>query len=215
MKTYILLFIFLCMSILSKGFSQNKTTAQDTETYTSIQEALRNPEKVKRLDLSNQKIDFPKGFWSKFKNLEYLSLKNEGLMFLPEGISELKSLKVLDVSGNDFKVLPSGFTKLTKLEELFLNDEKNIDLSRNIDLISKMKNLKVLHIENDGLKKLPPNFWKLNYLEAVYLNDNELKEFDFPKQKINNLKNIYLNNNLFMPSDIDRLNTQYGTLLRF
>jgi Leucine-rich repeat (LRR) protein len=200
-------FILLLIGIMAKS--------QERYEFNSIREANKNPDKVTRLNLSNETGNLESIDWKKFRNLEYLSLKDLHLKKIPEGIISLPKLKILDVSGNDFKVLPSDFTKLTKLEELFLNDEKNIDISGNIDLLSKMKNLKVLHIENDRLKKLPPNFWKLNYLESVYLNDNQLKEFDFPKEKINNLKNIYLNNNLFMPSDIDRLNTQYGTLLRF
>lgn len=200
-------FILLFLGIL--------TRSQERFEFKSMSEANKNPEKVLRLNLDHEKGSLESIDWKKFRNLEYLSLKDLHLKKIPEGITALPQLKVLDLSGNDFKVLPSGFTKLTKLEELFLNDEKNIDLSQNIDLLSKMKNLRVLHIENDRLRKLPANFWKLNYLESVYLNDNQLEEFDFPKEKMNNLKNIDLRNNLFMPSDIDRLNSQYGTLLRF
>jgi len=200
-------FFILFLGITAR--SQNKSE------FTSINEANKNPEKVLRLNLDHEKGSLAGIDWKKFRNLEYLSLKDLHLKKIPEGITALPQLKVLDISGNDFKVLPSGFTKLTKLEELFLNDEKNIDLSQNIDLLSKMKNLKVLHIENDKLKELPANFWKLNYLESIYLNDNQLKKFDFPKERMNNLKNIHLNNNFFMPSDIDRLSSQYGTLLRF
>jgi len=90
MKTSTLLLMFLCLSFFNVSFSQNTDFSQETKTYTSIEEALRNPETVRKLDLSNQKIDFPEGFWSKFKNLEYLSLKNDGLTFLPEGISQLQ-----------------------------------------------------------------------------------------------------------------------------
>lgn len=190
-------------------------SSQEKYEFKSIKEANVNPEKVLRLNLIDEKENIENIDWKKFKNLEYLSLKNLHLKGIPNGIGLLPKLKILDVSGNDFKFIPSNFTQLTMLEELFLNDEKNIDFSQNIDVISKIKSLKILHIENDGLKKLPPNFWKLNYLESVYLNNNQLKEFNIPKNKINNLKNIYLDNNLFVPSDMNRLNSQYGTLLRF
>ncbi|NMR35597.1 leucine-rich repeat domain-containing protein [Chryseobacterium aquaticum] len=190
-------------------------SSQEKYEFKSIKEANVNPEKVLRLNLIDETENIENIDWKKFKNLEYLSLKNLHLKGIPNGIGLLPKLKILDVSGNDFKFIPSNFTQLTMLEELFLNDEKNIDFSQNIDVISKIKSLKILHIENDGLKKLPPNFWKLNYLESVYLNNNQLKEFNIPKNKINNLKNIYLDNNLFVPSDMNRLNSQYGTLLRF
>ncbi|HAO05933.1 MAG TPA: hypothetical protein DCQ50_02870 [Chryseobacterium sp.] len=202
-----LTFVFLLIGIM--------INSQEKYEFKHIKEANENPEKVLRLNLNLATENIEDVDWKKFKNLEYLSLKDLHLKKIPDEIGFLSKLKVLDVSGNDFRVLPSNFIQLKNLEELFLNDEKNIDLSKNIDLISNMKNLKVLHIENDGLKKLPANFWKLNYLESVYLNDNQLKDFNLPKSKMKNLKNIYLNDNLFVPSDIDRLNSQYGTLLRF
>ncbi|SIQ06665.1 leucine-rich repeat domain-containing protein [Chryseobacterium sp. RU33C] len=201
-----LLFIFLLTGTMAKS--------QQLNEFRTIREANENPENTLRLTIVEPEklgnID-----WLKYKNLKYLSLKNLHLKEIPKEIGSLTNLKVLDLSGNDFEVLPPSFIKLNDLEELFLNDEKNIDLSKNVDLISKMNNLKILHIENDKLKKLPNNFWKLNHLESIYLNGNQLKEFTLPKEKMNNIKNIYLNNNLFVPSDIQRLNSKYGTILRF
>lgn len=199
-------FIFIFIGIMTKS--------QEKLIFPKYREANENPEKVVKLTLVEPEelgnID-----WLKYKNLQYLSLKNLHLKNIPEEIAMLPKLKVLDVSGNDFKVLPKNFIRLKSLEELYLNDEKNLDLTKNIDLISQMKNLKILHLENDGLKKLPHNIWRLNHLNSLYLNGNYLKEFDFPKNKIRNLRNIYLNNNLFVPKDIQKLNAQYGTILRF
>jgi Leucine-rich repeat (LRR) protein len=45
--------------------------------------------------------------WSKFINLEYLSLKNDHLKEIPSGITKNKTLKSIDLSGNDFAILPS------------------------------------------------------------------------------------------------------------
>lgn len=92
--------------------------------FTSLSEALKNPEKVIRLNLSNQEMSVTNNDWSKFINLEYLSLKNDHLKEIPIGITKLVSLKTIDLSGNDFVKLPDEFSNLINLEELYLNDEK-------------------------------------------------------------------------------------------
>jgi hypothetical protein len=51
--------------------------------YSSIEEALKNPENVYRLNLSNQNVRIPDAIWSKFTNLEYLSFKNDHLVPTP------------------------------------------------------------------------------------------------------------------------------------
>ncbi|MDC1452270.1 hypothetical protein N8371_07685, partial [Vicingaceae bacterium] len=86
-------------------------TAQDSTIfeYNSIEEALLNPEKVVRLNLSDQQFVFSPNIWEQFVNLQYLSLKNEHLWEVPEELMELKRLKILDLSGNDFINLPSNF----------------------------------------------------------------------------------------------------------
>lgn len=92
--------------------------------YNNLEEALKNPEMIFKLNLSNQTLKLTDIDWSKFINLEYLNLKNDHLKEIPTGITRLKSLKIIDLSGNDFSKLPSEFSNLTKLEEIFLNDEK-------------------------------------------------------------------------------------------
>jgi Leucine-rich repeat (LRR) protein len=105
----------------------SQTTIDSTQIkreYSNLEEALQNPEKVYRLNLSNQNIELPKESWSKFINLQYLSFENDHLKEMPKEIGLLKNLKVLDLSGNDFKILPKTISELVNLEELFLNNEK-------------------------------------------------------------------------------------------
>ena len=61
--------------------------------YKSLEEALNNPHMVYKLNLSNQSsLVLSDDIWSKFPNLEYLSLKNVGLDEVPYGIGVLKLL---------------------------------------------------------------------------------------------------------------------------
>jgi Leucine-rich repeat (LRR) protein len=155
--------------------------------FTSLDEALRNPEEVYRLNLSGQTVQLSDSLWSKFTNLQYLSLKNDGLREIPEGIGSLRSLKVLDLSGNDFKELPPTFVNLTNLEELFLNEERNLKLEKSIPILSQLPSLRLLHLENNALKKLPKNVFMLNRIESLYLNKNRFSELP---QELKSLKNL-------------------------
>ena len=95
-----------------------------------MEEALKNPNEVFRLDLSNQLLNNTQlEALTKFKNLRFLSLKNDHLKEVPKSISELTNLRVLDLSGNDFKFLPTEIKKLKKLEEIYLNNEPNADIN--------------------------------------------------------------------------------------
>ncbi|MDZ7605279.1 MAG: leucine-rich repeat domain-containing protein [Cyclobacteriaceae bacterium] len=194
----LVLFSFFIQSLRAQSTADS---IQMKKEIVSLEEALNNPEKVYRLNLSNQNIQIPDTIWSKFTNLQFLSLKNDHLKQIPNGIGNLKNLQVLDLSGNDFKVLPSTFSRLSKLEELFLNDEKNFQFEKNITILSNLPSLRFLHLENDGLKRLPKSFYNLNQIQSLYLNDNKFKEV--PKELID-LKNLrYLemqNNAIVLPA---------------
>ena len=122
-----LFFVLICTFT-----SAQSDTLKIVPDFTTIEEALKNPLQVKRLNLSNQNLTFEPNFFQKFENLEYLSLKNDHLKELPKEIGNLKNLKILDISGNDFESIPTEFKNLLHLEELYLNDEVNLNLEKSI-----------------------------------------------------------------------------------
>jgi Leucine-rich repeat (LRR) protein len=195
--------------------AQNIVTKLDNYEYTDLNEALKNPDKVYRLNLSNQQFkEFPAGIL-KFKNLEYLNLRNDGLATLSPEIGNLKSLRVLDLGGNDFKRLPKDFVKLRNLEELFLDNDKNLDLKQDIDILSKLPKLRVLHLDNDGIGILPANISKLQYLDSLTLSNNMLKVIPPQVRGMKNLKFLDINHN-HLPINM-HLNYQpeYGLKIKF
>jgi len=171
-------------------------TKNKQKEYTSIEEALKNPEKVYNLNLSNQNnVVVPKEAWAKFTNLETLSFKNDHLKEIPQEIGDLPNLKVLDLSGNDFTALPQSLRKLNHLEELYLNEEKNLFLNPNNQVLNLPLNLKILHLENDDLKKLPTEIYELKKLEQLFLNDNNFNEIPKEMNSLKKLKQLDFHNN--------------------
>lgn len=192
-------------------FSQNNDKAKE---YTSLSDALKEPEKVVRLNLSNQKINLSNENWSKFINLEYLSLKNDHLKEIPSAILNLKSLKTIDLSNNDFTNLPEGFSNLTNLEEIYLNEEKNMNLPKTLTILSKLPKLKSLHLENDNLSVLPSELLQFKNLESLYLNNNKFKEI--PKlEALDHLKYLDLKDNNINPELQDMKNLNFGFKINF
>ncbi len=209
-----ILFLMLFIMLYSIGIAQTDSS-QVIKEYNSIEEALKNPEKVYRLNLSNQKVQVPKEAWSRFVNLEFLSFKNDHLEEIPQEISLLKKLKVLDLSGNDFTTLPKSFSELYNLEELFLNDEKKFNLNANIDIISFLPRLKILHLENDSLNRLPKSIFKLNHLEKLFLNSNSFSEIPDELRSLNHLQYLDMKDNKIRPEILDKEKLNFGFKINF
>lgn len=211
--------IILAFFVLS-AFNVNAQVSSDssvvTREYSSLEEALKEPEKVYRLNLSNRNFKMPSdSIWLKFKNLEYLSFKNDHLTSLPAGLGNLKKLKVLDLSGNDFKVLPQSFSRLENLTELYLNDENKMDINKSLLVIKDLPNLRILHLENDNLKSIPKDLLYFNNLETLFLNNNKLKRTPIELSGLKNLKYIDLHDNKFRLSNQDLQSQAPGFKIRF
>jgi Leucine-rich repeat (LRR) protein len=209
----LLILVFAFLFINAKGQSSIDSLQLNKE-FINLEEALKNPENVYRLNLSEQEIEIADTIWSKFTNLQYLSLKNDHLKQIPDGLGNLKTLKVLDLSGNDFKVLPPSFSNLINLEELFINDDKYFRLDKNIPILSKLPNLKTLHLENDGLKSLPKNTSNLIHIESLYLNNNEFKELPKELNGLDSLKYIDFHDNKFNLPPQEIKNKNFGIKIR-
>jgi len=207
-------FIFAFLFENAKAQSALDST-QKSKEFINLDEALKKPENVYRLNLSNQSLKIADTIWSKFSNLQYLSFKNAHLTQIPTGIGYLKNLNVLDLSGNDFELLPSTFTNLTKLQELYLNDEKNFQFERVIPILSKLPNLKSLHLENDELNSLPNNFYMLNQIESLYLNNNRFEYVPVEIGGLKNLKFLDFHDNILRTPIQDNQIQSFGFKIRF
>ena len=182
--------------------------------YRSLKEALREPARVRSLDLSDQHIRLLPKEISLLINLEELRLRNDDLTELPEEIGDLGKLRILDLSGNPIRHLPVHFKDLNMLDELYLNGDSYFDLEQDITTLSLLPNLRILHLENDGIALLPESISSLHHLEELYLNDNKLVTFPTPVLRMDHLKLLDLHHNPMNPLIPLELQ-QRGVLVRF
>ncbi len=158
----------------------------DKKVYTSLNEALKNPEKVCTLDLSGQKLaTLPSGI-SKLTNLESLYIGNNQLKELPGEIFQLKLLVRLDAPGNQVQFIPSEIENLTNLQILNLNNNQILIVPKQI---GNLKNLTDLLLGNNSRQ----------------LSANVNSKDDVPHQKLSQLpdeiKNLTSLSNLVLIND--------------
>ncbi len=210
MKTYF--YSVLVLLFTTSLWSQIKY--DKNREFNDLNDALKNPELIYRLNLSNQNLKLDGVDWSKFINLEYLSLKNDHLKEIPNGITKIKTLKSIDLSGNDFDVLPSDFANLEFLEEIKLNDEIKMDLPKTLDILAKLPILKSLYLENDQLKTIPSEVLKMKSLENLYLGNNQIEKVPVLK-KLDHLKYLDLKDNKIKTDLQDMKNLNFGIKVNF
>ena len=154
----IIVIIFLRFSANAQLLTPNQLEQQPI--YTSVSEALKNPEKVYRLDLSKQKLlNIPKNVFSLY-NLQELILAKNKLHEISQEIGNLTNLQVLNVSKNDITELPAAIGSLTNLAELIVNQ--------------------------NNIYKLPPEIGNLINLEFLDLWSNEIDVFPIEISKLKN-----------------------------
>lgn len=131
----------LSASIQTMAQVSYDSLCQPYKTYYSITEALKEPSKVEKLDLSMQK-----------------------LTAVPEEIAQFGNLVCLDLSFNRIPTVPAYFASLTKLEYLNLTGTRY--MGKLPTVLSNIPNLKVLDLRDhpewpaatyDEAKKLLPN----------------------------------------------------------
>lgn len=181
MKLFLAFILFFLA--INPVFAQENTLIYNDSThiYRTLDEALLNPEKVFRLNLSKSKIDsFPVQILL-FKNLTELNLSKNKLEEIPPGIGQLVNLKILNLSNNKLVHLPNEIGQLTELVFLGLN--------RNM------------------LEDLPPTIGQLQKLEVLELWDNELDDIPDEIAQLQNLKVVELRGILFTEEMQHRIDT--------
>lgn len=166
------IFCFLIMiGLYSYQFlkaQNNQRGLSDTnlKMYTSIEEALLNPDSVR-----------------------YLSLKHKKLKQLPPEIFQFKNLEILDISKNKLDEIPQDIGKLSKLRELSVANNNLTTFPIQIGSLVQLK--KIIAYQNN-IALLPTTIGNLVNLELLDLWSNEIETFPDEIKALKNLKYVDL-----------------------
>lgn len=181
-----LLFVFILMCSFSVFVPAQEMENQYIKVipdriYTSIEQALSNPDSVFRLDLSRKNLKiFPHQVFQ-LKNLYELNISRNRLKEIPAEIGKLTHLKILKASNNKLKSLPPEIGSLIQLTTLELN--------RNL------------------IVTLPPQISQLVHLEKIELWDNEIDSLPDEIKNLKQLKVLELRGILFTDEDQKKIKT--------
>lgn len=185
MKKLLLIFLFFIPVLL---------TAQESEederdiVYTSLEEAMKNPEKVYRLKLSKEKLEkFPVEIF-KMTNLVELDLSRNKITEIPEEISALKNLEEINLSRNRITIIPAAFYSLNKLKRIHLSMNS---IETILPAIRYLASVEYIDFWSNPLGKFPDELSELKTLKEldlreVDINDREQKRISemLPQAKI-------------------------------
>ena len=180
------------------------TTVRVQAQAYNYEEALRNPQKVRVLNLLAKEVESFSKNVHRFSNLASLTFTPD--KHIPKEFAQLKRLKFLKFRQNQVKQLPHEFKNLTLLKGLTFYDggtvPKGIGQLTNLKILTlhqvaiapevmkevgNLRKLEQFSAHDVGIEKLPENFVQLKQLKYMYLYHNRITAF--PKN-IGHLKNL-------------------------
>jgi len=162
----IILFLFLLGGFSSRAQMLDSLALSQEPEYTDLTEALKNPDKVYKLNLRKNKLkEIPPAVFT-LTNLQELNLSKNKLTKIPKDISKLTHLELLDVSANEIDTLYPEIGLLVNIKKLILNQNLIAHLPSTIGSLTKMY---FLDMWGNEIQTLPKEITKLQ---------NTLKVFD-------------------------------------
>jgi Leucine-rich repeat (LRR) protein len=157
----LLFFVFSLQKISAQTQLLDSLTLDTLKAYTSLEAALKNPDKVIKLELRKKKLkEFPREIF-KLTNLQYLDLSKNSIKEIPAEINQLKNLQYFAISKNDLDKLPAQ--------------------------IGDLKNLQILNANQNNITVLPPEIGNLSNLKNLDLWSNNIDKFP---NELKNLKSL-------------------------
>jgi Leucine-rich repeat (LRR) protein len=168
------IFLYLCLFPLWSIAQLDSAALSKEPEFTSLDEALKDPAKVYKLNLRKLKLKkIPKEIFT-FTNLQELNLSRNKIDLIPEEIGQLTKLQVLDLSRNKLKAVPSQIGKLIRLRKLllYLNEIPMLPSE-----IGNLTLLQTLDMWGNEISEFPPEISKLKS-NLRYL---DLRVIDIPQ----------------------------------
>lgn len=170
--------------------------------YTSIEEAEKNPKRVKYLRLWNVDISLYEGRFSQFTSLKNLDISWSPASIIPSDIASLKKLHVLRVLNVPLNEFPEWICSLSELRELTI---RGTDIPAIPSYINRLHHLKKIEIGNNNLCSLPMEIGELENLKELYASDNKLSSVPEEFRALGKLKRLGLVGNYFSENEANRI----------
>jgi Leucine-rich repeat (LRR) protein len=158
-------------------------------------EELKNPLKVKELDLSNESLKKLPTELIKFKNLEEIDLSENpeldllGSFKLLSKFKRLKSLHLYNIN----KSIPDNISTLASIEELVLEKNQLTSIPKGVKMLPRLRKL---DLWDNEISKINVHSGDLKNLEEIELGNNKMREFPDDLSLIPNLKKVSVYHNL-------------------
>ena len=183
LRTVLVLFI-----VTANVYGQSADPMDTTQIYTSLEQALKNPQKVYKLSLRKNKLKKLPPEIITLTNLRFLDLSKNKIVVIPAGIGELKNLQQLILSRNHIETLPKEIGNLKNLKYLNINQNDLMSLPSEM---AELENLESLDLWSNNIDAFPQEMRKLKKLKTldlrvIYMNEEKQKKIQaqFPNTKI-------------------------------
>jgi Leucine-rich repeat (LRR) protein len=173
MRLFIPVIAFICC-ISNCSDDPETTPIEPAKLYESLDEALKEPSRVKKL-----------------------SLNDIGDSLSPE-IGKLVNLESLLIEHSSIKYLPDSFVNLVRLSALYIRDCGFESIPKQL---FGLKNLRSLSITMCNIESIPPELASLQNLWVFSLRANRLKEFPRGRVQTRDLSMLSLESNLLTTFD--------------
>lgn len=158
-----IILVFISGSFLSVAQSSKKDEVDSTKVFTSLSQAMVNPDIVFHLDLSKNRIkEFPSDIF-RLNHLLTLNLSKNKIKELPD-LSQLQGLEELNISKNKFTEFPTAITKINSLKKLDIGGNKIVDIPKEF---TDLENLEEWSAWGNEFKKIPPYLKEMQNIKTI------------------------------------------------
>lgn len=163
-------------------------------TATSMQEALKQPDKVHTLWLRDQRIKQLSPEIARLTNLRVLNISGSWVEALPPEIGQCKELRSLIANASRLKEIPPEIGQLKKLRVLNLGYCRLAKLPQEI---GDLRSLWSVSVGGNRLTELPMRMVQLDNVVFFSADNNQLTEFPQAALGLYSVNNLWLHGNDF------------------
>jgi len=170
--------LFLCLfGKVASAQLLSQTALDSTQEYYSIASALKEPDKVYRLQLTKKKYKVLPEEIRQFKNLNALDIGKNKLKELPEWLGELVYMQEFHAPQNKFREMPPVVCKWPHLKRLDLHQNEITGL---LPCMGELTEVVSLDLWSNDLEDFPE---ELKGMESLRFMDLRAIQFEMPEME--------------------------------